>query len=134
MYYTVAYFTSIYVWAELYARLPRWKVWWPRWCGVCVLSAMRVLARTWQPFPDYLGSEIVGSGREPCLHVPLPCPSMRHECALALGSHSSTATHACLCHEIVRHSWWPQRYPALVMMVGTKKCSIRAASCGESYL
>ena len=61
------------------ARLPRW----PRWCCAC----LSVLTRTWQPFPDCLGSEnlilqvrefrcdghmmAAVSGREPCMHLPL---------------------------------------------------------------
>ena len=36
------------------------------------------------------------SGREPCMHLPLSAPTMRHECKLTLGSHSSTAMRACV--------------------------------------
>ena len=80
------------------------------------LSVIRVLSRPWQPFPLCVGSEnlvfpegarismrkrctghTMAAGSHACT-CPFTgsAPTMRHECALTLGSHSFTAMCACV--------------------------------------
>ena len=65
----------------------------------------------------------------------LMTPGETPAATLCGASHSSVHCHACLCHEIVRHAWWLQRHPALLMIDGGQRHrGLRPHWGGESLL